>query len=81
VFINGTPLREPYIMEAPSYEGTWTVPDDSLFVLGDNRNMSSDSRIWGFVPMNSVVGRADLIYWPPEKATLLLPPDIVHAAP
>ncbi|HZW03508.1 MAG TPA: signal peptidase I [Anaerolineaceae bacterium] len=80
VRVNGVPLNEPYLKELPTYEGTWVVPDDSLFVLGDNRNMSSDSRVWGFVPMEELVGRADLIYWPPEKARLLLPRDIVRAA-
>lgn len=80
VMVNGVPLDEPYLKELPVYEGSWVVPEDSLFVLGDNRNLSSDSRVWGFVPMEELVGRADLIYWPPEKARLLLPPDIVRAA-
>jgi signal peptidase I len=43
VYINEVPLREPYIKAAPNYTGAWVVPEDSLFVLGDNRNNSSDS--------------------------------------
>jgi signal peptidase I len=80
VLINEVPLKEPYLMEAPTYEGEWVVPEGHVFVLGDNRNLSSDSRVWGFVPEADIVGRADFQYWPPEKARLLLPPDIVTAA-
>ncbi|MCK4899992.1 MAG: signal peptidase I, partial [Anaerolineales bacterium] len=38
VYVNDVPLREPYISAAPAYDGSWAVPEDSLFVLGDNRN-------------------------------------------
>jgi signal peptidase I len=67
VYISGRPFIEPYIKELPRYEGTWTVPEGTLFVLGDNRNESSDSHDWGFVPIPKVVGRAMLIYWPPQQ--------------
>ena len=67
VQVNGTILDEPYIAAPPLYEADWTVPDDSLFVLGDNRNNSSDSHTWGAVPMDYVVGKALFIYWPIDK--------------
>jgi signal peptidase I len=66
VFVNGKLLDEPYIAEAPQYYGTWRVPEDSLFVLGDNRNDSSDSHNWEFVPMRNMVGKALVVYWPPS---------------
>ena len=80
VYVNDIPLYEPYIAEPPAYTGEWVVPPDSLFVLGDNRNRSSDSRIWGFVPMSDVVGRAVLIYWPPGKIRLLSHTDLLAQA-
>ena len=71
VLVNGEPLLEPYISAPPTYEGTWVVPEDSLFVLGDNRNSSSDSHSWGMVPMENVIGRALVVYWPPDDWQLL----------
>lgn len=67
VMINGIPLEEPYIAAPPIYNGTWEVPEGQLFVLGDNRNESKDSHEWGLLPMENVVGRAILIYWPPPE--------------
>jgi signal peptidase I len=64
VFVNGEQLTETYIMAEPNYIGTWTVPEDQLFVLGDNRNNSSDSHQWGMVPLKSVIGKAEFIYFP-----------------
>lgn len=64
VLINGQPLREPYIAAAPLYTGEWQVPPDQLFVLGDNRNDSSDSHSWGMLPYKEIVGKAIFIYWP-----------------
>jgi signal peptidase I len=65
VSINGQVLNEPYIAAAPAYSGEWTVPEGQLFVLGDNRNDSSDSHSWGYLPFEKVVGKAVVIYWPP----------------
>ena len=67
VMINGLPLEEPYIAAPPIYNGTWEVPEGQLFVLGDNRNESKDSHEWGLLPVENVVGRAILIYWPPPQ--------------
>lgn len=80
VTVNGIALKEPYIAEPITYSGSWMVPSDSLFVLGDNRNKSSDSHEWGFIPMESVVGKAIMIYWPFTKAQILTHPNIAAAS-
>lgn len=71
VLINGIPLEEPYIAQAPLYSGEWTVSDGQLFVLGDNRNDSKDSHQWGLLPMDDVIGKALVIYWPPTDWKLI----------
>ena len=67
VYVNNNPLQEGYIKAAPTYEGEWRIPEGSLFVLGDNRNNSSDSHTWGTVPMEYVIGKALFVYWPLEE--------------
>ena len=71
VQVNGQQLNEPYIAAAPIYNGEWNVPGDNLFVLGDNRNDSSDSHAWGLLPVENVIGKAILIYWPIPEWTLI----------
>ena len=71
VTVNGTILEEPYIAEDPAYEGTWSVHPDTLFVLGDNRNDSSDGHIWGLLPFKNVIGKAIFIYWPFTEFNLI----------
>lgn len=80
VYINDQMLTEPYIAAQPTYNGSWQVPADSLFVLGDNRNQSSDSHSWGFVPMENIVGKALVVYWPLDQFKTLSQPIIVNAA-
>jgi len=94
VYVNGKPLREPYVrytshdvdvfrddfprtnMPVPGLEGEWwlqmrklvedgelIIPENSYFVMGDNRDVSDDSRYWGFVPRENIIGRPLLIYW------------------
>ena len=93
VFVNGVPLREPYVVYSRPFDpyrddfpngGKWTtdinahwsmelhrlienkqliVPEDCYFVMGDNRDDSSDSRYWGFVPRENIVGRPLMIYF------------------
>jgi signal peptidase I len=70
VFIDGVRLSEPYLTAAYRGQGSgvWgRVPARSYFVLGDNRTMSCDSRRWGVVPRDSIIGRAELRYWPPAR--------------
>lgn len=81
VYVNDQPLYEPYIADPPRYNGEWDVPSENLFVLGDNRNNSSDSHMWGFVPYEDIVGRALLIYWPLQEVTFLNSREIVQALP
>lgn len=70
VFIDGVRLEEPYLR--PGYRGVesgdWArIPSGGYFVLGDNRTMSCDSRRWGVVPRDNIIGRAEMIYWPPNR--------------
>lgn len=79
VSVNGQVLEEPYIAASPNYSGVWDVPQGSVFVLGDNRNQSSDSHAWGFVPIDKLVGKALAIYWPIQNAKVLTHPNLVYS--
>jgi len=94
VYVNGTPIKEPYVryssqvhdlfrdefprlnLPVPGLEGGWwlqmkklvedgelIIPEGNYFALGDNRDESLDSRYWGFVPRENIIGRPLLIYW------------------
>jgi signal peptidase I len=71
-FVNGQPIDEPWVREfgGPGY-GPESVPEDHIFILGDNRPVSHDSRAIGPVPMNWVRGHVVLVYWPPDQVKLL----------
>jgi len=65
VYVNNVPLSEPYIMAPPHYTmAPEKVPPGEYFVLGDNRNDSSDSHVWGMVPWYYITGQAWITYWP-----------------
>jgi signal peptidase I len=65
LLVNGAVVEEPYIAAPPEYSGTWVVGPNEVFVLGDNRNNSEDSTDWGMLPMEEIIGKAVLVYWPP----------------
>jgi len=67
VYINGQLMPEPFGPNPGSgFSGPVTVGPNELFVMGDNRNNSSDSRSWGALPMDYVIGKALVSYWPPK---------------
>jgi len=71
VFIDGIPLEEEYIMAPPNYTMPATEipenPENEYFVLGDNRNNSTDSSKGWTVPGNNIIGKAWFTYWPPSR--------------
>lgn len=83
VFINDHLLNEPYVAEIASrncgiiaaYCGPLTVPKNSYFMMGDNRNNSQDSRYWGFLPANRVIGKASFRFWPLNRLIIFNKPD------
>jgi signal peptidase I len=66
VFIDGVVLDEPYARPITYSGGSWTLGQDQVFVLGDNRSLSQDSHNWGSLETKAIVGKAWLCYWPPS---------------
>lgn len=83
VYRNGQPLHEPYILEPMrdipagpfgslyALDGPLELQPGEVFVLGDNRNNSNDSRFWGPLPADHILGRAICIFWPPSRIRIL----------
>ncbi len=68
VFVDNQPLQEPYIAESPSYiMKPAQVPEGTFFVMGDNRNNSNDSHVWGFLPQENIIGRAWVRFYPFDR--------------
>jgi len=75
VFVDGVQLDEPYITKPTECDTREycdvVVPEDNVFVLGDNRTASSDSRYFGPVPIDSIIGKAIFTYWPLKEVGLV----------
>jgi signal peptidase I len=81
VYVNGTKLAEPYVYEVAgepqpttATQERWRVPAGELFVMGDHRGSSADSRVFGPIPVGNVIGRAWLRYWPFDTFGVLQTP-------
>lgn len=97
VFINGIPLQEDYIYAPPNYScpgercpgigvqgSDFLVPPHSYFVMGDNRNDSQDSHVWGFLPEENIIGNTIFRFWPPNRLRFFATqkyPELEAAAP
>ena len=80
VFVDRQPLSESYIAAPPNYElAPVKVPQQMLFVMGDNRNNSNDSHIWGFLPQVNIIGHANFRFWPLDAMTKVGDPLTVRA--
>jgi signal peptidase I len=84
LILNGKPLDEPYVREPmfdppdaeepPAPKPPYHVPPGRYFMMGDNRNDSADSRVWGYLDAERIKGRAVSIFWPPRRVRSLRRP-------
>lgn len=83
IFLNGEKLDETKYLKSDTktYGGSFLkegqeikIPQESYFIMGDNRAYSSDSREWGFVPKKSIIGKSFFVYWPLEKMGIIKSP-------
>jgi signal peptidase I len=90
VYVNDIALNEPYLFEddgvaeptdADPDRDSWTIPEGELFLMGDHRSNSADSRAFGPVPVDNVIGRAWLRYWPMDTFGILATPTYPELAP
>ena len=72
VYINGKRIEEPYIKEKPFYTLSLKIPQNSYFLLGDNRNKSKDSSVWGPVKEELIVGKVICCYWPFKRFKIFI---------
>jgi signal peptidase I len=89
VFVNGVALDEPYLFHnaagvaEPTVAGDqsrWVVPDGELFVMGDHRQVSEDSRVFGPIPVSLVIGRGVVRYWPLSEFGIIATPTYENVA-
>jgi signal peptidase I len=91
VYVNGVNLDEHYLyvndagVQEPTTasldQGTWVIPEGQLFVMGDHRQQSADSRVFGPIPIPNVIGRAFLRYWPISTLGILQTPSYPAVEP
>lgn len=88
VYINGQVLREPYLPEKWTYNNNWpatgeamVIPPGEYFVMGDNRNHSSDSRTFGPIALEAILGKAEVRIWPLNQTGLLQGKPTLAAGP
>ena len=79
VYINNVALNEPYINSRNNWTtcnsqmfcGPFIIPEGHYFMMGDNRGNSQDSRFWGFLDENRIIGRANFMFWPVSRINVL----------